>query len=75
MYPTYRKYKNIDVWFEILSSTHFIEYKKMGTKLLKEEIIATIFPEKLFIQDMLSCHEGRWEETEKIELQAFIQSN
>ena len=73
-FPIYRKYNGIDVWFKILSPTHFIEYKKMGSKLIKHEVIAKIFPEKQFIQDLINCHEDRWERTTENELKLFIQS-
>jgi len=71
-YPIYRKYKGIDVWFKIESETEFTEYKKMGDKLLKDTIIAKIFLEKQFIQDMINLYEGRWIEVNEIELLGFI---
>ncbi len=71
-FPIYRKYNGIDVWFKILSNTQFIEYKKMGSKLLTDHITATIFPEKQFIQDMISFHEDRWIETTEEDLSAFL---
>lgn len=70
-FPIYRKYNGIDVWFKILSPTQFIEYKRMGRKLLTDHITAKIFPEKQFIQDMILFHENRWIETNQIELDAF----
>jgi len=71
-YPIYRKYKGIDVWFKIDSETEFTEYKKMGNKLLKDTIVAKIFPEKQFIQDMINLYEDRWIEVTEIELLGFI---
>ena len=71
-YPIYRKYKGIDVYFKIESETEFIEYKKMGNRLLKDRIIAKIFPEKQFIQDMINLYEDRWIEIEEIELLSFV---
>jgi len=71
-YPIYRKYKGIDVWFKIDSETEFTEYKKMGNKLLKDTIVAKIFPEKQFIQDMINLYEGRWVEVGEKELVGFI---
>ncbi len=71
-YPIYRKYNGIDVWFKIESETQFIEYKKMGKKLLKDTVIAKIFPEKQFIQDMINLYEGRWIEVNELELLEFI---
>jgi len=60
------------VWFKIESETEFTEYKKMGNKLIKDTIIAKIFPEKQFIQDMINLYEGRWIEVNEIELLGFI---
>jgi hypothetical protein len=71
-YPIYRKYKGIDVYFKIESETEFIEYKKMGNRLLKDRIIAKIFPEKQFIQDMINLYEDRWIEIEEMELLSFV---
>jgi hypothetical protein len=71
-YPIYRKYKGIDVYFKIESETEFVEYKKMGSKLLKDHILAKIFPEKQFIQDMINLYEDRWIEVSEIEVLDFI---
>ena len=71
-YPIYRKYNGIEVWFKIVSETEFVEYKKMGDKVLKDHIIAKIFPEKQFIQDMINKYEGRWVEVTEIDLLGFI---
>lgn len=73
-FPIYRKYNGIDVWFKILSPTQFIEYKRMGSKLLTEHITATIFPEKQFIRDMITFHDNRWIETNKEDLDSFLVS-
>jgi len=71
-FPIYRKYNGIDVWFKILSSSHFIEYKKLGAKLVTHDITAKIFPEKLFIQDMLNLHEDRWIDATEEEFKSFL---
>lgn len=63
-YPIYRKFTGINVWFKITSDTSFIEIKKMGSKTLVSKVEAVQFPEKLLIQDMISKHENRWEETD-----------
>ena len=70
-FPLYRKYKEIDVWFKINSDSSFIEIKKVGTKVLKTEVEAEIFPEKQFIQDMISCFEGRWEKISEQEYETL----
>ncbi|HIP37066.1 MAG TPA: hypothetical protein EYG85_09450 [Crocinitomix sp.] len=71
-FPIYRKYKGIDVWFKILSLTEFVEYKKMGQKILTHHVKATIFPEQQFIRDMIECYENRWVKTTQKELDIFL---
>ena len=71
-FPIYRKYKGIAVYFKIESETEFVEYKKMGNRLLKDQIIAKIFPEKQFIQDMINLYENRWIEVNETEVLEFI---
>lgn len=71
-FPIYRKYNGIDVWFKILSPTHFIEYKKMGSKIIEHEVIAKIFPEKQFIQDLIHCHEQRWQKVTALDLNNYL---
>ena len=69
-FPIYRKYKGLDVWFQINSPSEFIEIKQMGRRLLYTEIQAKIFPEKQFIQDMIDCYEDRWEAIEASDFSA-----
>lgn len=59
-YPVYRKYNGADTWFKIISADEFIELKRVGTKWQRTRVLAEKFPEKQFIQDMLTCHENRW---------------
>ena len=59
-FPQYRKYKNIETYFKIISEKEFIEISAMGSKFVKHEIIATQYPEMLRIQDMLNCENGTW---------------
>lgn len=60
-FPQYRKYTGIDIWFKIINQSHFEEIKKVGEQLVFEDVRAIQYPEKLRIEDMLACHEGRWE--------------
>ena len=62
MFPAYRKYKDRDVWFEIVSQDLFFEINKMGKKYLLTETKAIQYPEKLRIDDMMKCLNGAWEE-------------
>lgn len=71
-FPIYRKYKGIDVWFKINSLTHFIEYKRLGEKLIEHQVEAKIFPEQQFIRDMIDLYENRWEMVNETEFKNFI---
>lgn len=61
-FPYYRKYVGQNVWFKIVSPDEFIEVKHLGEKKLVTHVKTYQFPEKVFIQDMIACHQGRWEE-------------
>jgi len=71
-FPIYRKYKGIDVWFKIESPKHFTEYKLFGDELQQLEIVAKIYPEVQFINDMINCFEDRWEIVNEHDFKAFI---
>lgn len=60
-FPQYRKYKNIETYFKIISEKEFEEIIIMGSKCIKHQIKATQYPEMLRIQDMLKCEDGVWE--------------
>lgn len=71
-YPIYRKYSGINVWFKILSEKKFIEIKQIGTKKVTTEVVASQYPELLLIQDMITCHENRWEEMKAEDFENLI---
>lgn len=56
-FPVYRKMKNFDRWYKIISDTAFYECYRVGSKLQINEIIAHQYPEKLRIMDMIACEE------------------
>lgn len=60
-FPIYRKYSGVDVWFKLLNDREFIEIKRIGTLWRAEHVMAEQYPEMLRIQDMINCHEDRWE--------------
>ncbi|MBD3635950.1 MAG: hypothetical protein HUJ25_01300 [Crocinitomicaceae bacterium] len=66
-YPQYRKYTGIDTWFRIESEKKFTEIKRIGENYLSVTILAVQYPEKVLINDMLNCHENRWEIIDKNE--------
>lgn len=71
-FPIFRKYNGIDVWFKILNPKQFIEIKKLGSKTIRTEINATIYPEIQFINDMMHCYEDRWVIIDKEEFNSAL---
>lgn len=55
MFPVYRKIKDFNRWYKILSDNEFIERSVIGSKPQIHRIQATQYPEKLKIMDMLAC--------------------
>lgn len=66
-FPQYRKYKNIETYFKIISEKKFEELSLFGNKFVKHSIDAKQYPEMLRIQDMLNCEDGIWEVVEEKE--------
>ncbi len=52
-FPQYRRYKNGLSYFRILSETEFEEVKIVGGKRVKQQIVASQYPEKVFLHDLL----------------------
>ncbi|NOQ72623.1 MAG: hypothetical protein GQ574_11505 [Crocinitomix sp.] len=70
VFPVYRKYVGINVWFMILNEKNFIEIKQVGNRFVREEVVANQYPEMVLIKDMLVCHENRWEITTEAEFES-----
>lgn len=73
-FPQFRKYKGIDVWFLIKSEREFVEYKVLGQRVIETKVIAEQYPEIVRINDMLTCHEGRWEKVSEVALNKAIKN-
>lgn len=61
VFPIYRKYVGLNVWFKVLDDRNFIEVKQVGTKFIKHELHAQQYPEIVRIQDMINCLGDAWE--------------
>ena len=46
-FPQYRKYKNIETYFKIISEKEFEEISSLGNKYVKHSIVAKQYPEML----------------------------
>jgi len=57
-FPQYRRYKNGHSYFKILSLTEFEEIKIVGDKRIKQHVVASQYPEKVFINDLLFNYAG-----------------
>jgi hypothetical protein len=56
-FPQFRKLSNGKTFYRITDEMTFEEIQLMGAKCLKYRIIATQYPEKLKIMDMLAVQE------------------
>ena len=65
-FPQYRKYKNIETYFKIISEKEFEELSLFGNKFVKHLILAKQYPEMLRIMEMLNCEAGIWEVIEAV---------
>jgi len=52
-FPVYRKYLNNKKFFKILNDNEFEEISFIGDKVVVINHIATLFPDKMFISDLL----------------------
>lgn len=61
-FPKYRKYVNGQSFFKIISNNAFEEVKKVGSKFILYKVDAKIYPDKVYIQDMLKMSGDIWQE-------------
>jgi hypothetical protein len=54
-YPQYRMYFDGNTIFEIISNDKFIEIKQIGKYYTISEIECKLYPEKLFLNDLISA--------------------
>ena len=52
-FPQFRQYSDNNTLFKINSYDEFIEIKKVGAYFIKSKIKCTLYPEKLFVNDLL----------------------
>jgi hypothetical protein len=71
-FPEYRRYKNKQSYFKILSEEEFVEYKLIGKRMESHRFKAKILPDRNYINDMLYNYEPYWEVISEIEFQEFL---
>jgi len=59
-YPQYRKYRNGQAYFKIISATEWEEVRVMGNKTLLYQFNAQIMPDRNYIYDMTFAYEDSW---------------
>jgi hypothetical protein len=52
-FPVYRKYKNNKSYFKIINPRLFEEIQVIGSKRIVTEIEARLYPEMMFIRDLV----------------------
>jgi hypothetical protein len=75
-FPIHAKHPDGSVWYKILSSKHFLEWKRIGVsqkpeqnRYLKSEVIAQDYSAALYIQDLIkSIEEGALLRVDEFEL-------
>lgn len=59
-FPAYRRLKGGGHYYRITAADRFEELQRMGTRWILHEVHATIYPERLRVQEMLAF-EGPFE--------------
>lgn len=54
-FPVYRKYSNNKNYFKIINDNEFIEISVIGKQVIIKKTEAKIYPDKLFISDLIQC--------------------
>lgn len=61
IFPTYRKYKNNQSYFKIISENEVEELKLIGKKYILFKITANQLPERNLIHDMIYDFNTNWD--------------
>lgn len=71
-FPQYRRYKNKQSYFKILSNEEFVEYKLTANKLESHRFTVKILPDRNYLQDMLHNYQPYWEVVSEDEFITFL---
>ncbi|MDI1354330.1 MAG: hypothetical protein PSX36_05410 [bacterium] len=75
-FPVYRKYKNSKSYFKIINPLLFEEIQIIGTRKVIKQTQAKLFPEKIFVRDLvLNFGHMASEITEKEYLEKYTGAN
>lgn len=71
-FPQYRRYKNKQSYFKIVSNEEFVEYKLTANKLESYRFTVKILPDRNYLHDMLYNYEPYWEVLSEKEFKLFL---
>jgi len=74
-FPVYRKYTNNKNYFKIIHANEFTEVSVIGKQVIIKKIEAKIYPDKMFILDLINCIPPILKITEEEFKSIEIQSN
>lgn len=57
-FPVYRRRPGGASVYGIEGPERMVEYQRLGSRWLRQDLVATAYPEKLLIADLLSCSDG-----------------
>jgi len=63
-FPQFRRYNDGNTYFKIIDSSNFLEHKRIGNVFTVTEIKCKLYPEKMFLNDLLI---SSFEHVEKID--------
>ena len=70
-FPLYRKLRNGVSVYRVDGPDQLVEYQRLGSKILRHELHATILPERVFIADIIANEGERWDPIGKEEFLAW----
>jgi hypothetical protein len=73
-FPVYRKYKNNKSYFKIINPRKFEEIQVVGTKKIIRNQEVALYPDLLFIKDLVFDYSERAEEITAEEYSAILDS-
>ncbi len=57
-FPVFRKYTNNKNYFKVINSNKFIEISVIGKQVILKKTEAKIYPDKLFISELINCNQS-----------------
>jgi len=74
-FPQFRKNKTGTSYYQITSEVRLVEWQRLGARMIRHEMNATMLPERLLIADLLSCNDGHYERMSETEFHSAIEQS